>query len=166
LGFKERPSGGTPVENHVPSEIAKQLWRWNSIAALHRVTYVILGLVGALFPLLVASFADSLDKWQVRSLSFAASAAIALFAAFDVGNLATRWREAWKHLNTARVEYELGIIGVDGLAKAYREGEAIIGKMESNPFAKVKNAERDHDAHEPSLAVKSKSTHRNSVEDS
>lgn len=123
------------MEKVIPDEITKQLSRWNLIASFHRMTHVALGLIGVLCPLVVASFADSLATWQVRVLSFAASASIAVFAAFEIGNLATRWREAWKHLNSAQLEYKLGIIDSDGLAKAYREGEAMIGKMKSDPFA-------------------------------
>jgi hypothetical protein len=135
------------MEKPIPDEISKQLFRWNMVASFHRAAYVILGLIGVLCPLVVASFADVLETWQVRLLSFAASAAIAIFAAFEIGNLTTRWREAWKHLNAARLEYEVGVIEIDDLVKAYREGEAIIGKMRPDVFAETRKDKQDGARH-------------------
>jgi hypothetical protein len=126
------------MERAIPEEIRRQLSIWNNIARFNRWLYFILGVAGVLCPLVVASFADVLETWQVRVLSFAAAASVAIFSAFELGNLTTRWREAWKHLNAARLDYELGIIDVQGLAKAYREGEAIIGKMKPDLFAETK----------------------------
>jgi hypothetical protein len=131
------------MANEIPDKIRKELSTWNATAVFHRAAYVILGLFGVLCPLVVSSFADSLATWQVRVLSFLAAASVAIFAAFDVGNLATRWREAWKHLNTASIEYEAGIIKMEDLAKAYREGEAIIGTMKSDVFAALQKARHD-----------------------
>jgi hypothetical protein len=124
------------MEQAIPPEIAKQLFWWNIFASSLRALYVVLGLFGVVAPLIVASFVDALATWGVRALSFLASASVAVFAAFDIGNLATRWREAWKHLNAARLDYEVGIIKIEGLAKAYREGEAMIGKMKPDLLAK------------------------------
>jgi hypothetical protein len=125
----------------VPDELAKELVTWNRIASFHRAAYVVSGLIGVLCPLVVATFADSLATLQVRLLSFSAAASVGVFAAFDMGNLATRWREAWKHLNAACLEYELGIIDIASLTKAYRDGEAIIGVMKADPLAETKNKE-------------------------
>jgi hypothetical protein len=126
----------------VVNEIRKELITWNRIASFHRAAYVLLGLIGVLCPLAVATFADILHTWQVRLLSFCAAASTGIFAAFDIGNLATRWREAWKHLNEAHLEYEAGIIDLAALTKAYRDGEEIIGTMKANPFAAQKNERR------------------------
>lgn len=125
------------IARPVPDEITKQLFRWNLIASFHRTAYVLLGLIGVLCPLVVATFVDVLETWQVRLLSFSAAASVGVFAAFDIGNLATRWRDAWKHLNAARLDYELDIIELDGLGSAYREGEAIIGNMKADLFVKT-----------------------------
>src|SRR5271166_4862122 len=96
------------------NEIKNRLGDWNKNALIFRGLQIILTVIGLLCPLAVAVFADALTTFQVRCLSFAASAAVAVFAAFDVGNLTTRWREAWKHLHTALLDYQNGVIKGDG----------------------------------------------------
>jgi hypothetical protein len=123
-------------QQRLPHEIAKQLWRWNAIALSHRAVYVVFGLVGVVAPLVVAAYSESLEQRWIKALSLSGAVAVAIFAAFDVGGLATRWREAWKHLNSACLAFELGLIDLTTLVKAYGEGEMTIGKMKSDIFAK------------------------------
>jgi len=120
----------------IPGDIAKQRSRWNLIAALIRVLYVVLGLVGVLAPVVVATFAVAIQILYIRIISFCATAAVAVFVSFDIGTLATRWREAWKHLNAACIAYQLGLIDLSALYKAYSEGENLIGAMKADILAK------------------------------
>jgi hypothetical protein len=129
----------TAMKKEIPPEIRRKLANWNRIAVLHRILHVVLGLAGVLCPLVIASFADSLDTLEVRLLSFASAASVAVFAAFEVGGLAGRWRDAWKHLNAAALEFQLGLVNEEALVQAYREGEAIIGRVRENPFGEPKN---------------------------
>jgi hypothetical protein len=46
----------------------------------------------------------------------------------------------WKLLNATCIEYELGIVDREALAKAYREGEVRIGQMKADPFQKPAGA--------------------------
>ena len=62
--------------------------------------------------------------------------AIALFSAFEVGRLTTRFREAWKLLNAALLQYEANEIDENALNKAYRDGEKTIGQLKQDPFGK------------------------------
>ncbi|MEA2991736.1 MAG: hypothetical protein QOD40_656 [Alphaproteobacteria bacterium] len=135
------------MKRPIPQEISKRLSDWNKIAIFLRATYIALGLIGVLSPLFVATFADAMVTWQVRALSFAASASVGIFAAFDIGNLTTRWREAWKHLNAACLDYAAGVIEADALNKAYREGEDIIGKMKADLFSEMKKEKVDKGKH-------------------
>ena len=77
-------------------EIKEQLGRWNRVAIGLRMIHVSLALIGIVCPLLVASFADLMSTVQTRILSFSAAVAVALFSGFEIGRLATRFREAWK----------------------------------------------------------------------
>ncbi|MFZ2640704.1 MAG: hypothetical protein WA117_06925 [Verrucomicrobiia bacterium] len=120
----------------LPPEIAKHLRNWNLIASLHRIAHVLLGLAGILCPLAVAAFADELSTLLIRVISFCGAASIAIFAGFEIGNLATRFREAWKLLHSASLEYETGIIEMPDLLRAYRDGEKTIGQMHPDPFRK------------------------------
>lgn len=117
-------------------EIKKQLGRWNRVALGLRLIHVSLALIGIVCPLLVASFADLMSTVQTRVLSFSAAVAVALFSGFEIGRLATRFREAWKLLNAARLEYEQGVIDGKALTQAYREGEKTIGQLKAEPFGK------------------------------
>ena len=121
-------------------EIKEQLSRWNRIANELRMIHVSLALIGIVCPLVVASFADLMLTIYTRILSFSAAVAVALFSGFEIGRLATRFREAWKLLNAARLEYEQGIIDGKALTQAYREGEKTIGQLKSEPFVKEPGA--------------------------
>src|SRR5947209_17743478 len=105
----------------VPADIWKERDVWNRAANSHRVIYVVLGLAGVLCPLVVAAFVHDLPTWLVRVLSLIGSASVGIFAAFDVGNLTTRWREAWKHLNVACLKFEARLIEMEDLLKAYEQ---------------------------------------------
>jgi hypothetical protein len=124
------------MDNDLKVTINQQLGRWNRVPLELRVVHVLLALTGIVCPLIVASFADVMSTLQTRLLSFAAGAAVAVFSGFDIGHLATRFREAWKLLNAARLDYEQGHIDGKKLTGAYREGERIIGQLKANPFAK------------------------------
>jgi hypothetical protein len=128
------------MEQAVPPEIRRRLDSWNRLGIFFRFIHVALGLIGVVCPLVVASFADSISTLSLRGLSFAAAVAIAIFAAFEIGAAATRFREAWKLLNATCIEYELGIVDREALAKAYREGEVRIGQMKADPFQKPAGA--------------------------
>ena len=67
------------MDQAIPPEILRRLTSWNRVAVLLRVTHLALGAIGVICPLVVASFADRLETWQLRVLSFLASAAIAIF---------------------------------------------------------------------------------------
>ena len=124
------------MERTVPVEIKKRLDSWNRLATSFRLLHIALGLVGVICPLIVASFADAFSIFQLRILSFSGAAAIAIFAAFEVGSVANRFRESWKLLNAVAIEFELGIVDQEALVKAYREGEVKLGPMKANPFEK------------------------------
>ena len=114
----------------------KQLRTWNRVAVELRIVHISLAVIGIVCPLIVASFADLLSNLQIRVLSFAAAVAIALFSAFEVGRLTTRFREAWKLLNAALLQYEANEIDENALNKAYRDGEKTIGQLKQDPFGK------------------------------
>jgi hypothetical protein len=124
------------MEQTLPPDIERRLASWNCLGILFRLAHVTLGLIGVVCPLVVASFAESIPPSILRGLSFAAAAAIAIFAAFEIGATATRFREAWKHLNAASIEFKTGVLNLEGLMKAYREGEVLIGQMKTAPFQK------------------------------
>lgn len=118
----------------LPPEIERQLASWGRLSTLLRLVHVTLGLIGVVCPLVVATFTDSIATSILRGLSFASAAAVAIFAAFEIGANAARFREAWKHLNAASIEFRNGVLNLEGLMKAYREGEVIIGQMKADPF--------------------------------
>ncbi len=124
------------MNNKISLTIEKHLRRWNLIASFHRVAHVFLGLVGILCPLAIGTFADSFSLLQIRLVSFTGAASIAIFAGFEIGNLATRFREAWKVLNAARLRYEIGEISEQELIQVYERGEKTIGKVKGDPFGK------------------------------
>jgi len=126
------------MEKDLLPQINEQLGRWNRVALVLRVTHVSLALMGIVCPLIVASFADLLTVYT-RILSFSAAVAVAVFSGFEIGRRATSFREAWKLLNVARLEYEQGIIDGKALIQAYREGEKTIGQLKSEPFGKEPN---------------------------
>jgi hypothetical protein len=124
------------MERTVPPDIERRLASWNRFGNFFRSAHITLGIIGVVCPLVVASFAESISTPILKGLSFAAAAATAIFAAFEIGATATRFREAWKHLNAASIEFKNGALDLEGLLKAYREGEVLIGRMKADPFQK------------------------------
>lgn len=80
------------MEQTLPRDFESRLTNWHRLSIIFRLIHVILGLIGVVCPLVVASFAYSISTSILRGLSFAASLAIAIFAAFEIGPTATRFR--------------------------------------------------------------------------
>ena len=126
--------GGEQLGRDLDEAIRFRLNSWDQIGNRIRTLQVVLTLAGIVCPLIVAAFADSLPTLLTRILSFAAAASVAVFSAFELGRVATRFREAWKLLNGAFLEYEQGILDAQGLVEAYRRGEQVIGQLKADPF--------------------------------
>jgi hypothetical protein len=84
--------------------------------------------------LVVASFAEEMSPLLTSILSFLAAVSVALFSGFQIGERATKFREAWKLYNAARLEYEHNLVDEKFLTQAYRRGEEIIGQLKPYPF--------------------------------
>ena len=94
-----------------------------------------MGAIGIVCPLVVAAFAEGyLDPWAVKVVSLSGAAAVAIFAAFEVGAVTNRFRAAWKGLNAAIIEYQSGLTEIASVVAAYRAGEDLIGALKPSPF--------------------------------
>jgi len=123
--------------NVIPPHIMKHITVWNFWAGFHRILHVVLGMTGILCPLVVATFADQLPQLGVRILSLCAAVSVAVFSAYEIGQQATKFREAWKHLNAASFRYLHGLINIEALIDSYCEGEKMIGQLNPDPFKKM-----------------------------
>lgn len=129
------------MEQILPPGIAKRLSSWNRVSILARSTQLSLALIGVFCTLAVAAFGDSMSGSLIRGLSFAAALAVGLFAWFDIGAVATRYRQAWQLVNAASIEYQIGILSREALAEAYRLGEIRIGLTNADYLKKTESGE-------------------------
>jgi hypothetical protein len=114
-------------DHQVPPRIAKQLWIWSWQAKLLRFTQVFLGLLATIASMLVAAKMYPFE--HIEWFAFIAAASVALLSSLDLSSKANRMRDAWRLLNTAVMRYENSLLDVEGLFRAYEEGEKIIGDV-------------------------------------
>jgi hypothetical protein len=114
-------------DQQVPPRIAKQLWTWSWQAKFLRFTQVFLGLLATLASMLVAARKSPFENFEW--VAFLAAASVALLSSLDLSSKANRMRDAWRLLNAAVMRYENSLLDVEGLFKAYEEGEKIIGDV-------------------------------------
>jgi hypothetical protein len=92
----------------VPAEVVQRLAVWNRSAYIYFASGYVTLAVGILSGLAVTAFADSLDKKYIRFLGFLAAVATATLATFSPLDLGRNFRDAWRVLEQASLEYKYG----------------------------------------------------------
>lgn len=123
------------MNTKAPAHIVRFIKSWNMIANLLRFCHVLLGVVGVACPLVVAAFLDVLSPGTAKALSCISAVAIGFFAAFNIGEQANKFRSAWRMLNIAVFQFEVGTITEKDLVAVYAESENLIGTVKANPFS-------------------------------
>ena len=116
----------------LPVEISILLKTWDSSSTMFLILgYGLVG-IGILCSLAVGAFAATLDNKYIKILGFVSAACTALLAAYhpiDVGNA---FRDAWRIMNAASLEYKIDESKrvPQTLVGAMREGESIIARSQ------------------------------------
>jgi hypothetical protein len=122
------------MDKKVPSEILKQLQRWNFHARVLRISHFILVMTATVCTVLVAAKLTVFQPELVQWLAALAAVSVSLISAFDLGSKANRMKWAWRKLNAAVILFrEDPNITIRHLLKAYEKGEEIIGDVKEEP---------------------------------
>lgn len=117
----------------LPLDIDALLKTWNNSSTLFLVIgYGFLG-IGLLCSLGVTVFTDYLKPLAIKSLGFAAAASTGILAAFHPIEAGNAFRDAWRVLNRASIEFKLADDkdkNRGSLLDAMSKGEEIIARVQ------------------------------------
>jgi hypothetical protein len=140
-----------PEDNDkVVTTIVKLLNIWERKAAMLNTCIIVLGFFGVTGSIFVTAFifdsnifsfmTASQTKLLMRSASVISSTALVINTSFDVIGKKNKFRNGWRFLNTAYLNYLNGSIGKQELIEAYDKGEKIIGDLKfSYNFEHINN---------------------------
>lgn len=122
------------MDRKVPSEITKQLNRWNFHSRVLRISHFVLVLTATICTVLVAAKLTTFPPELVQWLAALSAVSVSLISAFDLGSKANRMKWAWRKLNSAIILFqEDQETTIKQLIKAYEKGEEIIGDVKEEP---------------------------------
>jgi len=115
----------------LPSDISSLLATWDSSSIRYLYAGYILVGVGILSGLGVTAFTEMLPKIWIKILGFLAAGCTAILASYQPIESGNAFRDAWRVLNKASVEYKLVEASRDPakLVAAMEEGERIIARI-------------------------------------
>lgn len=121
----------TPTERPAPQHIRQYLCIWHTQAKWMRITHTLLILAATISAVIAASpYKDYTIYGQTISFSIIAAIAINIVAAFNLGQKANGFRNAWRILNAAIMRYEQDAnFTTEQLIKEYEKGELLIGDV-------------------------------------
>jgi hypothetical protein len=119
------------MEITLPPDITKLLEVWDQSSTKYLYAGYFLVMASLLCSLGVTIFADHLSKLQIKVLGFVAAAGTGLVAAFHPIDAGNAFRDAWRGLNLASIEYKLSKEhDYKKLVTAVLEGEQIIARVQ------------------------------------
>ena len=130
----------------VPSDIEILLKTWNNSSTLFlSIGYGLLGL-GLLCSLAITVFTDTLNPIKIKILGFVAAASTAILAAFHPIEAGNAFRDAWRVLNRAAVQFKTSdekLKDSSTLIDAMSKGEEIIARVQGQvPLAQSTGSQK------------------------
>jgi hypothetical protein len=116
----------------IPPEVLALLETWDASSVRFLVAgYLLVGL-GILSGLAVTAFTSTLPNLAIKTLGFVSAACTGLLAAYHPIEVGNSFRDAWRVLNAASLEYKLDEKKrtADRLVEAVREGESLIARAQ------------------------------------
>ncbi|MBN1397598.1 MAG: hypothetical protein JXA06_06170 [Bacteroidetes bacterium] len=135
LSFYSNTTGqSSGMLRNIPTELHQREQMWRIGAEFHRLSYLVLALIGTISWILIFTDVARLRPYH-RWLALASALAFGIISAFDLGTKANQFRDGYRILNTATMRYEVdSTFTIDQLINAYQEGERTIGSVKPNPF--------------------------------
>lgn len=118
----------------VPSEFIDALGVYHSIATWLRRLLVVLGILAIGCSLTATAFTGEgkgeNDKIRLKILSCVASASVIVLTSFNIAGKGNNARNAYRHLLYAVELFRYGLLSIEGLVKAHKEAEIILGSVD------------------------------------
>jgi len=113
----------------IPSEVIERVAIWDAAAIKYMAIGFGLLALSILSSASVTVFTEQLSKVSIKVLSFVAAASTALLASFNPIDLGYRFRDAWRELDSALLQYKANPekFTADNVIQAVANGEGIIG---------------------------------------
>ncbi len=120
-----------PAMRKAPAQIITYLEQWNYSSSALRILQTLLALIAIFTSLFVALQINKVKPNLIKWIAFISALTIGLLTSFNFGERANRYRNAWRVLNKAVMEYELNQVSeMQVLIDKYYEAEKIIGDVE------------------------------------
>jgi hypothetical protein len=121
------------MPNSIPDEILARKSTWHAAALYWKWAGIVITLVGTLAGLSVTALSQNMGPLQIKGAAFLAAAATAILAFLKPLREGSRYREAWRILDSACLEYSLSPAPDHAvLIQAVRNGENTIGHIEAS----------------------------------
>lgn len=127
------------ANQEVPTEISRNLRKWDWMARGLRFVQVILGAAGTASALVMASFTAEIGTFWVKACSFIAAFCIGMLAAFDISGKANATRQACRLLRRAILRYRyVDGSSLDKLIESYSQAQELVGGVS---FRQLQNSD-------------------------
>ncbi|MGA7720480.1 MAG: hypothetical protein WCA84_04810 [Ignavibacteriaceae bacterium] len=122
------------AKRKIPIGILVNFERWEFQANLLRFIYDLIALIAASASILVTlRLKDNKDK-ILRYAAYVSALSLGTITAFNLGEKANNFRNAWRNMHTAIIKYEeLPDFSVEELIKSYDLSEKMIGDVKPDP---------------------------------
>lgn len=118
----------------IPFGILVNFERWSFQADIMRLFYNVLAVIGTGSSIIVAmrvkDDGDKLTRW----IAFTAAFTIGIISAFNFGDKANNFRNAWREMHTAILRYEAdSTYTINNLIDEYEKAEKLVGDVKPDP---------------------------------